>query len=582
MYPTLFVLGGLLGTSVQARSPYDLPASEWNTLNATVGGRLARGVPLARSCFQRAGTNVTDATPGLDCAKVQNNYGNPTWRAGTYSARMGLQWEICQKTNEGCSLDPNNPKNSTAFSAPRVCDQGSVSQYYIAVENAADVIQGFAFSNRTGVPLSIKNTGHDGPGRSTAPGTLAFWTNGIEYINYSTTFVPEGCNRVGVPALTYGAGQDTGSLYEFAEANNITFIGGSARTVGAAGGWLQGGGHSILSNTYGIGVDRVLQFRVVTPDGQARVANVCQNQDLFWALRGGGGGTFGVVLEATSEVVPNKVSTIAFSWQLVPTPDIIKSFFTILVENSLRWSQEGWGGYLTATASMLANPRMDANQAAESLRPLTDFLNSISNGSTVPGIQAQWSQHSSLLDLLSPSLAGADALEIGKATMASRLIPQSAFLPPDSTALLDAMLKMWSIADSVWFMMTTPFNYQIPNFEQGKTSVTPAWRGAVWHAIASAGWGWDAGADEAKQAYIKASSAINPLRAITPSSGAYQNEADVYEPNSSDSFWGTNYPALKTIKRKYDPNGLLDCWHCVGWKGKSTPIASCYLENPLV
>jgi len=45
-----------------------------------------------------------------------------------------------------------------------------------------------------------------------------------------------------------------------------------------------------------------LEIKVVTPDGQLRIANQCQNSDLFWALRGGGGGTFGVVLEATSMV----------------------------------------------------------------------------------------------------------------------------------------------------------------------------------------------------------------------------------------------------------------------------------------
>lgn len=61
----------------------------------------------------------------------------------------------------------------------------------------------------------------------------------------------------------------------------------------------KGGGHSVLSPVYGLGVDRVLQYKIVTPDGQLRTANECQNSDLFWALRGGGGGTFGVVLEAT-------------------------------------------------------------------------------------------------------------------------------------------------------------------------------------------------------------------------------------------------------------------------------------------
>lgn len=67
---------------------------------------------------------------------------------------------------------------------------------------------------------------------------------------------------------------------------------------------MQGGGHSILSPNFGLGIDRVVEFKVVTPDGQYRVANECQNEDLFWALRGGGGGTFGVVLETTQKVEP--------------------------------------------------------------------------------------------------------------------------------------------------------------------------------------------------------------------------------------------------------------------------------------
>lgn len=55
----------------------------------------------------------------------------------------------------------------------------------------------------------------------------------------------------------------------------------------------------MLSPVFGLGVDRVLQFRLITPDGEIRIANACQNDDLFWALRGGGGGTFGVVLEVS-------------------------------------------------------------------------------------------------------------------------------------------------------------------------------------------------------------------------------------------------------------------------------------------
>lgn len=55
-----------------------------------------------------------------------------------------------------------------------------------------------------------------------------------------------------------------------------------------------------------------LQFTIVTPDGRLRIANACQNSDLFWALRGGGGGTFGVVLETVHEVIPHPVTLQGF------------------------------------------------------------------------------------------------------------------------------------------------------------------------------------------------------------------------------------------------------------------------------
>jgi FAD/FMN-containing dehydrogenase len=56
-------------------------------------------------------------------------------------------------------------------------------------------------------------------------------------------------------------------VYQFADANNVTVVGGSARSVGAAGGWLTGGGHGALSNTFGLGVDNALEIKAVLPNG---------------------------------------------------------------------------------------------------------------------------------------------------------------------------------------------------------------------------------------------------------------------------------------------------------------------------
>jgi FAD/FMN-containing dehydrogenase len=115
---------------------------------------------------------------------------------------------------------------------------------------------------------------------------------------------------------------------------------GSDESVGAVGGWLQGGGHGALANTLGLGADRVLQFRVVTPDGVLRVANACQHEDLFFALRGGGGGTFGVVLDATVRVAPRLPLRVVFlQWndtEAEHAASLTRGLFEILIDNSLK------------------------------------------------------------------------------------------------------------------------------------------------------------------------------------------------------------------------------------------------------
>lgn len=67
-------------------------------------------------------------------------------------------------------------------------------------------------------------------------------------------------------------------------------VGGEGLTVGYTGGYLQGGGHSPLSSILGMGADHVLEIEVVTGDGRFVTASSSQNSDLFWAIRGGGGG----------------------------------------------------------------------------------------------------------------------------------------------------------------------------------------------------------------------------------------------------------------------------------------------------
>lgn len=88
-------------------------------------------------------------------------------------------------------------------------------------------------------------------------------------------------------------------MYHDAAAHNVTIVGGSARTVGAAGGYLTGGGHSPFAHFYGLAADNLLEARIVTPRGEVKTLNQYTNPDYFWAIRGGGGSAWGVLTAVT-------------------------------------------------------------------------------------------------------------------------------------------------------------------------------------------------------------------------------------------------------------------------------------------
>lgn len=135
--------------------------------------------------------------------------------------------------------------------------------------------------------LIVKGTGHDYIGRSIAPNSLSIWThhmNGLEY--HEGSFTPSGCWwSIEGNAVTVETGIQTMELYEYLHRYNETVVGPGARTV-RVGGYLTGGGHSVLSSRNGLAADQVLEMEVVMPDGENIVANECQNEDVFWAMRG--------------------------------------------------------------------------------------------------------------------------------------------------------------------------------------------------------------------------------------------------------------------------------------------------------
>ncbi|MCR3746357.1 FAD/FMN-containing dehydrogenase [Lentzea californiensis] len=100
-----------------------------------------------------------------------------------------------------------------------------------------------------------------------------------------------------------GAGAQLLPVYEAVGAAGQALPAGTCRSVGI-GGLALGGGISVLGRKYGLTSDRLLSARIVTPDGCLRTASAHEEPDLYWALRGGGGGNFGIVTEFTFRTAP--------------------------------------------------------------------------------------------------------------------------------------------------------------------------------------------------------------------------------------------------------------------------------------
>ena len=167
-----------------------------------------------------------------------------------------------------------------------------------------DVAAAVTFARDHGLSLVIKGTGHDYLGRSSYPDSLLIWTHHVRDIAVHEAFVPAGSSDVpGVPAITVGAGTRWLEAYQALAPHGRYVQGGGCTTVGAAGGFTQGG-DSKLSRHFGTAAGNVLELEVVVASGEILVANARHHPDLFWALRGGGGGTFGVVTKMTMRTHP--------------------------------------------------------------------------------------------------------------------------------------------------------------------------------------------------------------------------------------------------------------------------------------
>lgn len=153
-----------------------------------------------------------------------------------------------------------------------------------------DVAETIAFVRESGLPLAIRGGGHDFAGRSSTEGVLLDTSplTGLSVVD---------------DQLVAGAGARLAGVYDALGEHGRTLPAGCGPTVGIAGLAL-GGGMGVLGRRYGLTLDQLRAARVVLSDGTVVDCDENHEPDLFWALRGAGCGNFGVVTRLTLDTVP--------------------------------------------------------------------------------------------------------------------------------------------------------------------------------------------------------------------------------------------------------------------------------------
>lgn len=495
------------------------------------------------------------------------------------------------------------------------------SAYAIEAQTTADVVAAVNFARNHHLRIVIKGTGHDYLGRSNAANSLLVWTHKMRQVTFDPNFIPQGCSlkEKSIPAVTVSAGAQWIDAYDEATNKHGRYVqGGGCTTVGAAGGFTQGGGFGSFSKKYGTGAAGVVQAEVVTANGQIVIANRCQNQDLFWAIRGGGSGTYGIVTHITFQTheLPNYVGFLQGSITAKNDAAYKKLIDRFMPFYYHQLNNEHWGEQLSFTAQNTINIFLvfqgkDQREMTNTWLPFKKWINEHPDLYTMKTKFRPIPPHK-LWDLQYWQKYFPDM--VTKNRTIKNGISQFWWTPNSREAF-----NYWYTYQS-WWLSTTLFDKTHANeltdllFQASRagaitmhvnkglagspddvltqsrnTAVNPALHNAVALLIMSASdnqvypgvAGHEPDAESMKQTVLNISHAIKRFRDATPSAGTYVNEADYFQPDWQQAFWGENYQRLLQIKKKYDPLGLFYCHHCVGseqWSANGMCLAD---QKPL-
>jgi FAD/FMN-containing dehydrogenase len=540
-------------------------AGEWHKLRAAVAGNLLPVHALFAPC--------EGAPDGAACQDVYKNIRNPFY----IGDRPG-------GTQVSGYLNAWTP-------APSV--------WAVRARNAADVAVAIDFARTHNLRLVVKGGAHSYLGTSSAPDSLLIWTRAMNEVTLHDAFVARGCEgkATAVPAVSTGAGAMWIDLYGAVTTRAGRYVqGGGCTSVGVAG-LIQSGGFGSFSKGFGNAAAGLLEAEVVTADGGVRIANACTNPDLFWALKGGGGGTFGVITRLTLRTHPLP-AYFGAAWGTVRAKS--DDAFRRLIAR-----------FLAFYASDLANPHWGEQVAVQSDNSLK--LSMVQQGLSREETRAVWKPFFDWIgasaDYTVTDALGAGAREPqhwweiqGNPSMIPDVRPDAApghgwwqgdqdqvgaylhgydslwlpasLLKESAQPRLAQALFAASRHKEVGLHFNKGLAFASPEAIQASldTAMNPGVTAAFALAIIADGErpsypGMKRPPMDLEAAHKDADAidqATQELRNVAPEAGSYLSESNYFNKNWQQAYFGDHYPKLQAIKKKYDPDGLFFVHNGVG------------------
>jgi len=438
----------------------------------------------------------------------------------------------------------------------------------IMAQSLDDVVRSVIFAKKYNIRITVRSSGHDYIGRSTADGSLQINLKKMTKLKFDLT---SDLNPAGI--LTAESGNSWLRVYNETHMYNRSIVGGSAHTV-SMGGYTLGGGHSPIGRKFGMAVDNLLSVKMVAANGSVIVANethtVVDNNDggntltyangeLFWALRGGGGSTFGIVTEFTYKLhYDSKMVTLGCSlpFQNVkaeqPGEQMGKDFNHLLATSLA----PEWGGYELYSGGV--------NPSTASIGAVSLYLNHYGEyGSpTFNTILPFLSKYHSYCELKNYS-SFLDYEINSKDPLYYQQYVMNVLMQADS--FTDGFYQY------VYELVSHPLNVEggagctgtliggnMHNVGADDTAVNPTFRTGV--VSLSCGISWTV--QEEAQHIAVAEKLTDGL--LKYGNGTYFNEPSAHLPGWKARYWGGHYDRLLDIKRSWDPANVFSCYHCVG------------------